>query len=214
MTPAPSYLISCPFCGGDKKMRSIASGNTYGGTVWSDTRRHYPMLPEVSPLQRCPHCGKYYFIDQAKKRWPEEDDYRGELGELSYSELREAKCQMEGQTLTKMQRWILNHLLFMAYNDTYRRRRIRPIPSEKEQAAHLEVINELLEGIDDSKDYRLFHAELLREIGRFDEATSVLLTHDEEDDRWVVEAMLRHIAQHDTRPFLLIENGNVVADRP
>ena len=59
MIPGPANILCCPFCGGEKEVMSLYSGNTIGGTVWSDTRREYPMLPEVSPIQQCPHCKKY-----------------------------------------------------------------------------------------------------------------------------------------------------------
>lgn len=195
---------------------SLVSGNTYGGTVWSDTRREYPMLPEVSPIQQCPHCKKYYFIEQAKREYSNDSESErrsfGELGKLSYSELKEAKKQMELLSLTKMQRWILNHQLFMAYNDHFRRQAetVAFPPSEEDEAFYQQVIEELLDGIDQSSDYELFHAELLRETGRFEEAKKVLSQHKSEEDRWVVDAMLRHINDEDTMPFLLIKDGEVV----
>ncbi len=58
-----------------------------------------------------------------------------------------------------------------------------------------------------SRDYELFHAELLRETGRFDRAIEILMQHDNEEDQWVVEAMMRHIDKKDTLPFLLILGG-------
>lgn len=45
---------------------SLVSGNTCGGTHWSDTKRVYPMLPENSDVQKCLECGKYYFLADAK----------------------------------------------------------------------------------------------------------------------------------------------------
>ncbi len=193
---------------------TLISGNTFGGTVWSDTRRHYPMLPEVSPIQKCPHCGKYYFIEQAKSRYADDFKYSGELGTLNYSELKEAKEQMEHLTLNPVQRWIINHLLFTAYNDEFRRvdpdSKPNKMPSEEDEKVFTDTVNELLNGIDSSKDYNLFHAELLRETGRFEEAKEILLQHKNEEDRWVTEAMLRHIEKEDTLPFLLIICGDKV----
>ncbi|MDE7351134.1 MAG: hypothetical protein K2N25_08705 [Muribaculaceae bacterium] len=72
------------------------------------------------------------------------------------------------------------------------------------------TVRELLKGIGKTTDYDLFHAELLRETGKFDEATEVLLGHTAEEDQWVVEAMLKHIDRKDKLPFLLIENGKKV----
>ncbi len=191
-------------------MMTLISGNTFGGTVWSDTRRHYPMLPEVSPIQKCPHCGKYYFIEQANSRYADDIKYSGELGTLNYSELKEAKEQMEHLTLNPVQRWIINHLLFTAYNDEFRRpdkEKSLKIPTEEDQQIFATTIEALLSGMNSSRDYELFHAELLREIGRFDEAKEILLRHRNEDERWVTEAMLRHIEKEDNLPFLLIICG-------
>ena len=216
MIPGPANILSCPFCGGTKEVMSLVSGNTFGGTVWSDTRREYPMLPEVSPVQQCPHCKKYYFIEQAKREYSKdpESEMRSfmKLGNLSFQELKEAINQMESLSLSKMQRWILNHQYFMAYNDAFRRQpeTVAFPPSEEDKAFYLQIIEELLNGIDQSADYELFHAELLRETGRFEEAKEVLSHHTSEEDRWVVDAMLRHINDEDTKPFLLIKEGEVV----
>ncbi|ROS80375.1 hypothetical protein EEK90_14865 [Muribaculaceae bacterium Isolate-036 (Harlan)] len=174
------------------------------------------MLPEVSPIQQCPHCKKYYFIEQAKREYSKdpESEMRSfmKLGNLSFQELKEAINQMESLSLSKMQRWILNHQYFMAYNDAFRRQTetVAFPPSEEDEAFYQQVIEELLDGIDQSSDYELFHAELLRETGRFEEAKEVLSHHKNEEDRWVVDAMLRHINDEDTLPFLLIKEGEVV----
>ena len=135
-----------------------------------------------------------------------------ELGNLSFLELKDAILQMESQPLTKTQRWILNHQFFMAYNDAFRRHpeKVAFPPSEEDEALYMNVINDLLDGIEPSADYELFHAELLRETGRFEEAKEVLSRHKNEEDKWVVDAMARHINERDTMPFLLIDKGETV----
>ncbi len=211
MIPGPANVLTCPFCGGKKEVISLISGNTYSATVWSDTRREYPMLPEVSPVQQCPHCQKYYFVEQAQSEHDRKKE-SFELGTLNFSQLKEAKKQMDGMSLAKMQRWILNHQLFMAYNDCYRRNleKVAFPPSEEDEVLFATTISELLEGIERTEEYDMFHAELLRESGRFAEAKKILEGHTSDDDRWVVDAMLRHIEGRDTMPFLLINNGEIV----
>lgn len=217
MIPGPANILSCPFCGGTKEVMSLVSGNTCGATVWSDTRRDYPMLPEVSPIQECPHCHKFYFIEQAKHEYSKDPNSEMnsfmQLGKLTYPQLVRAKKQMETLSLVKMQRWILNHQIFMAFNDSFRREpeKVAFPPREEDIQIYKDTIAELLNGIDQSEDYELFHAELLRESGRFEEAKGVLLKHKSEEDKWVVDAMLKHIEQTDTAPFLLVENGNRVS---
>lgn len=100
----------------------------------------------------------------------------------------------------------------MAYNDCFRRdpEKVAFPPSDGQKELYNKTIEELLDGIDQSEDYELFHAELLRETGRFDESRQILLKHKSDEDKWVVDAMLNHIEKNDAEPFLLIENGNVV----
>ena len=64
-------MLTCPLCGGHKYIQCLASGNTLGGRLWSDTKTYYPMLRQPSPVQRCSHCGGYYFFGNGK---PQEVD--------------------------------------------------------------------------------------------------------------------------------------------
>lgn len=208
MILGPANILSCPHCGGKKEVMSLISGNTFGATVWSDTRRDYPMLPEVSSIQQCPHCQKYYFIEQAKSEYSKKDE-SFELGKLNYGDLIEARKQMFQLSLSKIQRWILNHQLFMAYNDSFRRNLeiVAFPPKEEDKKIYTQVIKELLDGIDQSTDYKLFHAELLRESRLFSEARDVLHRYNVEEDQWIVDVMIKHIEAGDSKPFLLIKNG-------
>ena len=54
---------------------SLVSGNTCGGMHWSDTKKVYPMLPKNSDVQKCPGCGKYYFLADAKTLPSGEDPF-------------------------------------------------------------------------------------------------------------------------------------------
>ena len=68
MTPGPPCKLTCPHCGGHKHIMSIASGNTFGGTIWSDSKRDFPMLPQPSLIQYCPHCGHYFFYEDGNAK--------------------------------------------------------------------------------------------------------------------------------------------------
>lgn len=56
-------MLTCPLCGGLKYVLALGSGNTFHGELWSDSQTYYPMLPSYSPIQKCSHCGHYYFFD-------------------------------------------------------------------------------------------------------------------------------------------------------
>ena len=62
----PSIRRECPHCQEAITFQTPRSGNTFGGTHWSDTKSEYPMLPRDSEVQKCPRCGKYYFLSDAK----------------------------------------------------------------------------------------------------------------------------------------------------
>lgn len=66
MTLGPPTRLTCPHCGKSKYILSIASGNTFGATHWSDTKHDYPMLRHPSLVQRCPHCDGYFFYEDSK----------------------------------------------------------------------------------------------------------------------------------------------------
>jgi hypothetical protein len=212
MTPGPANILSCPHCGGKKKVMSLISGNTFGATMWSDLRRKYPMLPEVSPIQQCPQCSRYYFIDQAKQEEGPSGSHCFELGKLTFEQLKDAKQQFELTTLTKKQKWVINQQLLMAYNDKFQRTRAdsKPEPSEEDLHIFENAACELINGMDSSEDYRLFHAELLRELGKFSEAKVLLEANESQDNQWIADLMLKHIEDSDRRPFLLIRDGKRV----
>lgn len=65
MMPGPALRKECPYCKAVKELMSLRSGNTIGGIHWSDSKNEYPMLPRNSEVQKCPECGKYYFLSDA-----------------------------------------------------------------------------------------------------------------------------------------------------
>ncbi len=97
----------------------------------------------------------------------------------------------------------------MAYNECFRSNSGSTPPNEDDKVLYAQTIEALLDDIDQSQapDSALFHAELLRETGRFAEAKEILDKHDVEKDKWIVEAMMTHIDTLDTEPFLLIKDG-------
>ena len=42
MTPGPEVIISCPECKALSRFSTMASGNTFGSTLWSDGYRLFP----------------------------------------------------------------------------------------------------------------------------------------------------------------------------
>ena len=169
MLPGNPVLLKCPFCGEEKEILSLVSGNMFQGRQWSDLKSIYPMLPKASPIQKCPSCRKYYFTKNAEKRMGK--GFCLEKGDLAYPQLKEAAIQF-GPKLPKEEMEILNTLLLWAYNDLYNREGMEISEALSEDRVFIDsVLDELLgkTAVDD-----IIRAEFLRERGRFADAIELL----------------------------------------
>ena len=136
------------------------SGNTCRGHQWWDFKEEYPMLPHVSLVQKCPHCGKYFMTNSAKSH--EGKEYSFELGHLSHAEMRQALAQFEGK-LSGQERTNLLFEYVWAYNDAFQRENTEmATPCAEELKEFQGVIRELVSALAPTAD-RLALAELLRE---------------------------------------------------
>lgn len=174
-TPGKEKILTCPECGGKKSVLQLISGNTCGGCQWWDLKTDFPMLPQVSQIQRCPHCGKYYHINHAEQSTGENVSW--ETGDLTFAQAKEAwtqlKDRLEGKELASLALVYLH-----TYNDEYQRlskdSKIMsegdPKPDEKEML--VSVVYTLLENLE--VENPLIHAEFLREAGLFEEALEMV----------------------------------------
>lgn len=176
MLPAFDLILECPYCGGEKPVIQLMSGNTFGATQWWDLKIIYPMLPRYSAVQKCPHCQKYFFVKDAKQR--EGDSCSMDKGELSYEEAKEAWSQLSSELSTEG--LIQLALIYLhKYNDVYQ----RIFPENTENVTHKEfdeseltelipVVRYLVENF--SVESPLIHAEFLRNAQLFDEAMAIV----------------------------------------
>ena len=158
------------------------------------------MLPEVSYVQKCPHCGKYYIKERQKVKYGEGLFSFG-LGILTFPEMKEAFAQLSEEGFLhekeeKKVRMELHH----SYNDFYYR-----------NAANKEINDD---------DKRLFHdngiwlinnfitdnvmkAEFYREIGEFKIANDILESVEVEDAflKQIVSQIKERLGEKDCRVF-------------
>ena len=172
MLPANAKIVKCPFCGERKELLNLASGNTFGAKHWSDQKMIAPMLPRISPVQKCPKCGKYYL--EYKQPYKEGDDWSSERGELSYQEWKEAYEQFKANKSIKcddMQ--VIRHHVIMAFNDEFYRNGSNLVTSQ-EEAFFVEIINDYIASNKWNSQNMLFKAELYREAGEMKKCEEVL----------------------------------------
>ena len=204
MMPALDKLLICPFCKGEKPIMQLMSGNTFGGSIRSDLKTEYPMLPKPSPVQRCPHCGKYYFAYAVESKEGTTETF--DKGELTYPEITEALKQMEKEDLSANDEINLRLLFVHIYNTTYQLsgEKNQPEPTEEEQIRFRQQIERLLSIWDVEA---LAKAEFFREIGLFDECLhtldSVKIDDPRKDD---IARRIRGLANEKSTKVFMITN--------
>lgn len=197
MTPGPPCRLTCPHCSGHKHIMSIASGNTFGGTIWSDSKREFPMLPQPSLIQYCPHCGHFFFYEdgnakalpseqnkpqflwrkKAKKEeqsqigseWKtvQEETLTNRFGELSFEQIDAAYDELSSDSLTDER---LNQLLFLwlfIFNDVYGGRNRVESVPILSPALVKKHVEVLHKLINLNEGNALFVAEMYRELGNY-----------------------------------------------
>ena len=181
MIPGPARILVCPECGETKEVMTLMSGNTFGADFWSDGKMDAPMLPQPSPIQKCPHCGAYIWAPSQEVKTAKDGHESFELGILSYDETKDAvKKLLKTHTDTKDE-LAIRFTFIQAYNDEYRRldkdgQRYQGRTGEPSDEDFL-FFNECLE-----RAYEAFMAfgdrssvaEMLRELGRFDECVALI----------------------------------------
>ena len=67
MTTGPEVIISCPECKALSRFSTMASGNTFGSTLWSDGYRYSPMLEPSVPVIQCDDCSRIFLKWKAEE---------------------------------------------------------------------------------------------------------------------------------------------------
>lgn len=202
MLPANSLILTCPHCKGEKEVLQLLSGNTVGGCQWSDMKTDFPMLPEVSMVQKCPHCGKYFLTALAEKHTAE-DGFSFEKGELNLDEAIEAYRQFQAEGIDGRYMTMARITLVWAANDRMARDEEPRTLNAQEQAELEECLKDLVgaKGCD-----ALAAAEFYRELGDFDRCIEVINgIHDslEEGSKGIADKIREHAQAGDRKVFII-----------
>ena len=171
MMPGKPLRKECPYCHEVKELLSLLSGNTIGGEQWSDTKAIYPMCPRNSEIQKCPSCGKYYFLSEAKTL-PEGEGWSISMntGHLDFDELREAYVQLY-ESASEDKKFALRLNILYSFNDMYGRKGISTIDSGDAWEFFVDNCRSMLKM---EKTIPTLRAELYREIGEFEQCVQYL----------------------------------------
>lgn len=187
MLPGPTIYRECPHCSKVFTSPSLASGNTFGATHWSDGKLDAPMLPEFSQIVRCPECNGFIWLEEAKIAG-EFDWFNAEKEEKPKKEWENARSTIdpsiedfaialeEGQASSKEKEKYLRMQLWWNLNDPVRNgERSTTLPPVNEELFfdNLKHLDRLM--ADDSPDDQIMKAEIARECGEF-EKCKLLMT--------------------------------------
>lgn len=220
MNPGPPILVKCPHCGEDKELMSLASGNTFGSIVWSDSYQYAPMLPRLSPVQKCLHCDSYFMLPDEKPRYKEGGeslfDYSFETGRLSFKEIKEALLQLENTGLNKNEEIALRFESVYRFNDAFREfeskswenveSKGKSTRDENDWQFHTDNLLRIVALLDqENPDHLPLIAEFYREAGKFDESINVIETFTPDSDfiKGVIDQIKEKALAKDKTIFVL-----------
>lgn len=183
MLPGPTIVRECSSCFKPILQDTLASGNTFGATFWTDGKREAPMLPDQPWLVKCPHCHALLWIDELERigvieRWGERDVRFKDAIKYELPSHKDFHAFLEREIETLDKERYLRLRAWWAGNDA-RRSMNTEIRISPQEASNMTALAKLLDESD--PDDLLMKAEIMRELGRFDEAQTLLATFDNED---------------------------------
>ena len=201
MNPGHSQILTCPYCGEKKEIMSLISGNTFGATIWSDNKRIAPMLPDISIIQKCPKCSRYYFRTRQEVVYSK-DDYSFERGVLTFPDMKDALRQLSAEGFeTENEEATARMMLHHAFNDFYFRENDGGKEVDEDDYAlfkdnALWLIEHVITG-------GVLKAEFYREMGMFEEAEFILdsLTISDNFLKGVADKIKERIREKDSSVF-------------
>ena len=200
--PGHPQILTCPHCGQTKEIMSLVSGNTFGAVVWSDNKCIAPMLPEISNVQKCPNCKKYFIVSRQKTVYAE-SGFSAERGLLSFAEVKEAFAQLSQEKFhDNKEEANVRMMLHHAYNDFYFREGKHRDVDKADQALFRENALWLIENFIEDE---VMKAEFYREAGDMEKATALIekVAVDNEFMKKLVATIKEKIKKGETAVFLI-----------
>ncbi|MEJ2401944.1 MAG: hypothetical protein P8Y52_11205 [Xanthomonadales bacterium] len=186
--------MCCPRCDHGFSYMAVGSFNTFGATFYTDGFIEGPMYDDQGRLFRCPQCRAIGWNDEFICEEPGDDEdelaavFDGEVGPIPMREYPGllAEAPWRGPDEEKYVRIAA----FWAANMPRRAPDSQPAPFNDDEHRNLLALLDLL---GDSSQDRLMRAEILREMGRFEECLEVLVGFDDTELETVAR-LIRELA--------------------
>jgi len=178
MLPGPTVIRRCSACTKLIEQFTLTSGNTIGARFWTDGKRDAPMLPEEPWLVKCQHCGALVWIDEQQEvgivdgRLLRQDSFKDALPYVAPSPDDYFAFLLKGVSDSEMEQYVRLRA-WWAGNDA-RRDGEAVTPLSDYEIANLDAYAALLDESDEND--RIIKAEIMRELGKYDDAIALLST--------------------------------------
>lgn len=172
MLPGSTIIRKCSACSKPIEQDTIASGNTFGATFWTDGKCEAPMLPDQPWLIMCPHCYAPLWIDELEdigeiEPWGENNKFE----DAKPYELPDYFAILETGTETSEKERYIRLRTWWSGNDI-RRYQDNEIEMSIPETLNLTAFAQMLDE-SDSNDL-VMKSEAMRELACFDEAKTLL----------------------------------------
>lgn len=200
MIPGPDQIVACPKCDAIAKYATILSGNNAGATFWTDGRQIAPMLPSTPSVVKCHHCANYYWLADAKRlgrvydgdpNQPPDPTWTAaplirELTEHQYYEAisRGLAGSPKQERALRIYAWWRRNDLFRDFDYAQSMEGL-----ELDAEAWRKNLNALTGVLREDENDQLLKAEVLRELGEFDQAKTVLARVTSPQFSWIADSI-------------------------
>lgn len=220
MLPGPARIVSCPHCGEEKKLMTLLSGNTFEATQWSDVYQYAPMMPTLSPVQKCGKCGNYFMLGNEEPVYDDDNHHCMATGRLSYPEIKQAILILEDSGLSKNEEISLRLEFLHRYNDAYRTIKKRSwekdgkednedkTRDETDLKLHQDNLKKLISLLDRNEENICLIGEFYREAGNFEECIALLEGFNFENEflKNISDMIIEKAKAGETEVFTIYEN--------
>lgn len=201
VTPRPNLIKKCPACGALLRIATLGSGNTFGARYWTDGKMHAPMLPGFAWLRVCPADRMLFWVNEVEQLGEQpvwgapvrpEWENRDEACDPKRADFKRALQEGLAAANADKERYLRIQLWWAANDPLRKKKRTQAEAWKPADFDNLRALEPLLS--DERVETCVMRAEVLRELGRFDEAMAALPAEAPSELNSAVDA-IRRLAQ-------------------
>ena len=209
MLPGPDYIYRCTNCSQLISRGSLASGNTFGATFYSDGKMIAPMLPDFPEITKCPGCETIFWLEKTElieemDPWESENPEWDRAEPARFLTIKDYCTALEKGLYDSVEEELyLRKKMWWAYNDRIRRYKSL-FASQKDEPGWKNNILRLIELLNpENQDEKIMTAELYRNLGEFQKCMEILYSISDPEMDWLIEAFKIKCEGKNTKVFQL-----------